>query len=71
MCPIVALNGRDRSGWFDRPYFVVPLLEGDVLRLGDDDWGSSLSRTQLENFGRQAMESLATIHKVSVKKCRT
>ena len=62
----VKWSGKDLE-WFDRPYFVVPLLEGDVLRLGEDDWGSSLSRTQLENFGRQAMESLARIHKVSVE----
>ena len=32
----------DELEWFGRPYFVVPKLEGDVLRLGPGEWGAKL-----------------------------
>lgn len=50
--------------WFGRPYFIVPKLEGDVLRLGPDEWGASLSRVQLEALGREVMTALAGIHRL-------
>lgn len=50
--------------WFDRPYFVVPRLEGDVLRLRDGEWGRTLPPTTLEDMARQAMAALAKVHRV-------
>ena len=59
----VRWSGDDLE-WFGCPYFVVPWLEGDVLRLGPLDWGSELSEQQLQELGRQAMTALARVHKV-------
>ena len=59
----VRWSGSDLT-WFGCPYFVVPKLEGDVLRLGKDEWGSALSDEALLDLGRQAMSALARIHKV-------
>jgi aminoglycoside phosphotransferase (APT) family kinase protein len=50
--------------WFGCPYFIVPLLEGDVLRLAPGEWGASLSEEQLFALGRQAMTALAEVHKL-------
>ena len=63
----VRFSGDDLE-WFGCPYFVVPWLQGDVMRLGADEWGSQLSQAQLNEFGRQAMTALAGIHKVDVGK---
>lgn len=54
----------DDPRWFGCPYFVVPTLQGDVLRLGPGEWGAMLSRGVLEDIGRQAMTALAQIHKL-------
>jgi aminoglycoside phosphotransferase (APT) family kinase protein len=54
----------DDTRWFGCPYFVVPKLQGDVLRLGPGEWGAALSRAVLEDLGRQAMGALAQIHKL-------
>jgi len=62
----------DDLEWFDRPYFVVPWLEGDVMRFGQGDgrrdvereWGADLTQKQKLDLGRQAMSALAGIHKV-------
>ena len=59
----VQWSGDDLQ-WFDRPYFVVPWLEGDVLRLGPGEWGASLTDSQLLDLGGQVMTALAGIHKV-------
>ncbi len=59
----VRWSGDDLQ-WFDCPYFVVPWLEGDVLRLGEGEWGSRLSDEQRYDLGRQAMTALAEVHKV-------
>jgi len=50
--------------WFGRPYFVVPRLEGDVLRLGEGEWGTKLVQEQRRSMARQAMAALAGIHQV-------
>lgn len=50
--------------WFERPYFIVPKLEGDVLRLGEGEWGSRLDGATLHALGRQVMTALAGIHRV-------
>ena len=54
----------DDPRWFGCPYFVVPQLQGDVLRLEPGEWGATLSRGVLEDLGRQAMTALAQIHKL-------
>jgi aminoglycoside phosphotransferase (APT) family kinase protein len=59
----VQWSGDDLQ-WFGCPYFVVPWLDGDVLRLGEGEWGTRLSAEQLHELGRQAMTALAGIHKV-------
>jgi aminoglycoside phosphotransferase (APT) family kinase protein len=61
-CP-VQWSGDDLQ-WFGCPYFVVPWLEGDVLRLGEGDWGQRLSDQQMLDLGGQAMAALAEVHKV-------
>ena len=67
MFPIVALNGQGRI-WSG---LTALILWCRFWKETSSVWvrmiGGSLSRAQLENFGRQAMESLATIHKVSVE----
>lgn len=59
----VQWSGDDLK-WFDCPYFVVPWLEGDVLRLGDGEWGQSLGDSALYDLGREVMTALANVHKV-------
>ena len=59
----VQWSGSDLT-WFGCPYFVVPQLEGDVLRLGQGEWGADLSDEARLDLGRQAMSALARIHKV-------
>ncbi|MGH7288915.1 MAG: phosphotransferase family protein [Myxococcota bacterium] len=54
----------DDLDWFGRPYFVVPKLEGDVLRLGPGEWGAKLPQGTLSEMARQAMCALAGIHRV-------
>ncbi len=61
-CP-VRWSGDDLE-WFGCPYFVVPWLEGDVLRLGEGEWGRELSDERLHDLGRQAMTALAGVHRV-------
>lgn len=65
----VRWSGDDLE-WFGRPYFVVPWLEGDVLRLGPGEWGAALSDEVLLDLGRQAMTALADVHKVDVARVR-
>lgn len=50
--------------WFERPYFVVPKLEGDVLRLGEGEWGRQLDDATLHGLGRQVMTALAGLHRL-------
>ena len=54
--------------WFGCPYFVVPKLDGDVLRFGPGEWAEALSDEQRLDMGRQAMQALAEIHKVDAAK---
>jgi aminoglycoside phosphotransferase (APT) family kinase protein len=53
----------DDLQWFGRPYFTVPRLEGDVLRLGPGEWGASLTTEERRAMARQAMRALADIHR--------
>ncbi len=59
----VKWSGDDLQ-WFDCPYFVVPWLDGDVLRIGRDEWGATLTENQLHDLGSQAMTALAHVHRV-------
>lgn len=56
----------DDLEWFGSPYFVVPWLEGDVLRLQDGEWGATLSDAQKHVLGREVMAALAQIHRTPV-----
>jgi len=58
----------DDTQWFGSPYFIVPWLEGDVMRIGPDDWGYGLSAAQHLEFGRQAMTALAGLHRIDAAK---
>ena len=58
----------DDTAWFGCPYFVVPKLEGDVLRLGAGEWAERLTDERRFDLGRQAMAALAGIHRVDVAK---
>lgn len=53
---------------FERPYFVVPKLDGDVLRMADEEWGSSLSDAARHRLGKQIMTALAGIHRIPLEK---
>lgn len=59
----VRWSGDDLQ-WFGCPYFVVPHLQGDVLRLGEGEWAAALAPETKYNLGRQAMTALAAIHRV-------
>lgn len=59
----VRWSGDDLE-WFGCPYFVVPWLEGDVLRLGEGEWGAALSDERRYDLGRQIMTALAGVHRV-------
>ena len=59
----VRFSGDDLE-WFGCPYFVVPKLDGDVLRLGPGEWASALDEDVHLAMGRQVMTALAGIHQV-------
>ncbi len=53
---------KDDLSWFGSPYFIVPKLSGDVLRLGEGEWGAELSDANRLLLGQDAMAALARIH---------
>ena len=59
----VKWSGDDLE-WFERPYFVVPKLEGDVFRQEEGAWGRKLSKETRWSMARQAMTALSNVHKV-------
>jgi aminoglycoside phosphotransferase (APT) family kinase protein len=76
VCALNALDGTDvphcsvkwsgaDTEWFGCPYFVVPKLAGDVLRLGPNEWGAKLPPAKLHSAAEQAMRALAGIHRVA------
>jgi aminoglycoside phosphotransferase (APT) family kinase protein len=76
VCALSALDGTgvphctvkwsgDELEWFGCPYFVVPKLAGDVLRLGPGDWGTKLAPAVLSSAAQQAMRALVGIHRVA------
>lgn len=58
----------DDLKWFECPYFIVPKLDGDVLRFDENGWARNLSEEQRHDAARQAMTALANIHRVPVEK---
>jgi len=62
----VKWSGDDLQ-WFDRPYFIVPQLDGDVIRIGPGDWAEKLSRESSMHLASQFMAALADIHKLDWK----
>jgi len=50
--------------FFGRPYFVVPLLEGDVLQLGPGAWAEPFPPAKRREMAAEAMTALANIHRV-------
>ena len=62
----VQWSGDDLQ-WFGCPYFVVPWLAGDVLRIGPEDWGAALTDSQLLDLGTHVMGALAGIHRVPAR----
>ena len=63
----VKWSGDDLE-WFGRPYFIVPQLQGDVIRMEPGGWEENLSDETLHRLGRQVMTALAKIHKIDWEK---
>lgn len=63
----VRWSGDDLE-WFGCPYFVVPWLEGDVLRLKPGEWGAALSDETRRALGGEVMTALAKIHRLPVER---
>lgn len=57
----------DDPQWFGRPYFVVPKLDGDVVRLEAGAWVPKLAESTRVDMARQAIHALANIHKVDCR----
>jgi aminoglycoside phosphotransferase (APT) family kinase protein len=56
----VAWSGDDPQ-WFGLPYFITPMLPGDVLR---GDWLLTFDQAQRRDMARQALTPLAGLHQV-------
>ena len=57
----------DDPHWFGRPYFIVPQLRGDVVRLDGAGWVTDLDETTRNDMARQAIDALVRINKVDWK----
>jgi aminoglycoside phosphotransferase (APT) family kinase protein len=63
--PVVEVTwAGDDPQWFGRPYFIVPRLRGDTLRLGDGEWAAELPAERLRPMAQQAMRALARLHRL-------
>ncbi len=58
----------DDLEWFGRPYFIVPKLEGDVIRMEPGAWTDELSAEKKHRLGEQTMTALANIHLIDWEK---
>ena len=56
----VKWSGEDPR-WFGRPYFIVPQLEGDVVRM-TDEWIKSFDAETRKGMARQAVQAMSDIH---------
>lgn len=61
----IAWSGDDLQ-WFGCPYFVVPFLDGDTLKVGPGEWAAELSESRILDLGSQVMTALAEIHQVEI-----
>ncbi len=52
----------DDLRWFERPYFVVPKLEGEVVGIAGTGFVAELDAAIRQDMARQAMTALAEIH---------
>lgn len=59
----VQWSGDDLQ-WFERPYFVVKKLEGEVLKTALSTWGADLDADARRSMANQAMTALAHVHKL-------
>jgi aminoglycoside phosphotransferase (APT) family kinase protein len=59
----VKWSGTDEQ-WFACPYFIVPQLEGDVLRTEPGSWITALCENAREAMALQAIDALARLHKI-------
>jgi aminoglycoside phosphotransferase (APT) family kinase protein len=62
----VKWSGDDLQ-WFERPYFVVPKLEGDVANPTADGWVAALPGETRRFMAEQAMTAMAEVHKIDWK----
>ena len=53
----------DDPQWFGRPYFIVPQLEGDVIRVKEDRI-LNLDPASRTSMARQAISALVEIHRI-------
>ena len=58
----------DDPQWFGRPYFIVPQLEGDVIRSDGAAWVTNLEESTRKDMARQAIDALVSINKVDWRK---
>lgn len=63
--PVVEVTwAGDDPRWFGRPYFIVPRLRGDTLRMGAGEWAAELPSGRLRPMARQAMQALVRLHRL-------
>ncbi len=63
--PVVPVRwSGDDPRWFGRPYFVVPMLDGDTLRMAPGEWGANLDAATLRKMATQAVTALAALHQL-------
>jgi len=63
---VVKWSGDDPH-WFGRPYFIVPQLQGDVVRLDGTGWVSDLDVSTTRGMATQAIDALVRINKLDWK----
>tara|TARA_B100001971_G_scaffold214027_1_gene249359 strand:+ start:411 stop:1415 length:1005 start_codon:yes stop_codon:yes gene_type:complete len=63
----VKWSGDDLQ-WFGRPYFIVPQLQGDVIRMEPGEWADNLPRDRAVRMAEQYMTALANVHKIDWEK---
>ena len=57
----VKWSGDDLQ-WFGRPYFIVPQLEGDVVKLTGDGWVEALGQSTRIGMAQQGIDALVKIN---------
>lgn len=65
----VRWSGTDEQ-WFGRPYFVVPVLDGDVARIEGGGWTCELDHDTRRSMADAAMRALAGLHAVDHREAK-